>query len=68
MFLDIVSLVDWYVFDNYFIIVMEYLDGFEDMSKYLEKYGCIKEKAAKKLFKKVCNIYVTNKFMHFIVK
>ena len=47
---------------------MEYLDGFEDMSRYLEKHGCIEEKAAKKLFKKVCCIYVTNNIMNVILK
>ena len=52
--LDIVKLFDWYVYEDYFIIVMEYLEGFEDMIMYLDANGCINEENAKKLFRKVC--------------
>ena len=55
----IVKLLDWYVYEDYFIIVMEYLEGFEDMMMYLDKNGSIKEKDAKKLFKKVCDTFTS---------
>ena len=48
------KLFDWYVYEDYFIIVMEYLEGFEDMIMYLDANGCINEENAKKLFRKVC--------------
>ena len=46
--------MDWYIYENYFIIVMEYLEEFEDMCDCLDKHGFIPEESAKKLFKKVC--------------
>ena len=48
------KLVDWYIYEKYFIIVMEYLEGFEDISDYIDRHGSIPEESAKKLFKKVC--------------
>ena len=38
---------------------MEYLEGFEDMMMYLDKNGSIKEKDAKKLFKKFCDTFTS---------
>ena len=55
-FTDIVKLVDWYIYKDYYVIVMEYLEGYEDMVRYVNKHGCIEEKHAKDLFKKVSGI------------
>ena len=47
------KLVDWYIYEKHFIIVMEYLEGFEDMCDYFDRHGFIPEESAIKLFKKV---------------
>ena len=54
IFLDVVKLVDWYIYEKHFIIVMEYLEGYEDICDYIDKHGFVSEESAKKLFKKVC--------------
>ena len=51
---DIVELRDWYTYNDYYVIVMEYLGGFKDLPTYFDTYGHMDEKRAKQLFNKVC--------------
>ena len=64
LFLEIVKLLDWYVYDDYFVMVMEYIDeDYKEMFYYIKEYVMFKEDVVKKLFIKVssygCNYPLT---------
>ena len=52
------DMVDWYVFDKYYLLIMNHSEEYCDLVTYWEENGCMKEKPARKLCKEVCQAYI----------
>jgi len=48
---------NWYVYDDYFVMVMEYIEeDYKEMFYYIKQYVMFKEDVVKKLFKKIYEV------------
>lgn len=50
---DAIHMLEWFEFDDRFLIVMEFPDNCIDLFEDLKKIGKVPEKVARRLFRKV---------------